>query len=577
MLAVRRHFRPFVKPDNKSIVLACLLLVLITAANTTLIWLIGWSINKLTGQDFVGLYWTLGVIALVVLLNQGCQFSYFSLLNCLSLRLIARIRQRLLQQVTAVSTAALLRFQKGDLLARLSNDVDRIVTVMLEVPLGFFSHMLVLLVYVTMLFWINVKLAVVALALAPLFYVLQHMIAPRKGRAAQRFYDKNGRLLAYEEQVLNNLQGISSFVAEIQVATTHGERFEQARRWVLKMRNLDVLYNALFAFLTYLCAVVVLAVGVADIEQQVLSVGELVSFVVYLGYLSVPVRGLAQLPIQLQGDHGAAERVWQLMQAEPLVREIAAARPLHISRGEIVFDQLGFCYPGASQTVFSGLDATVKPGETVALVGPSGAGKSTLAKLLMRFYDPDEGVIRVDGQDIRQVSLSSLRQQLAVVWQQPFVVNDTLRANLLLAKPDADEAALRSACEHAQAWEFIERLDQGLDTVLGAGGVELSAGQLQRLSLAQAFLRDAPVLILDEASSALDSASEQKLVSAIEALCAHRTTLIIAHRYASIRNAHRVLYFTGDGTVVSGTHEQLFADHQAYREAVQWQTSLQDA
>jgi ABC-type multidrug transport system fused ATPase/permease subunit len=208
----------------------------------------------------------------------------------------------------------------------------------------------------------------------------------------------------------------------------------------------------------------------------------------------------------------------------------------------------------------------------VALVGPSGSGKSTFANLLLRFHDPQQGQITVDGVDIKSVTLKSLRHNIAIVWQEPFFINDTIRENLRLAKENASEQQMIDACKASFAWEYIEKLDAGLDTTIGTAGVSLSVGQFQRLAIAQAFLRDAPILVLDEASSALDSRSEQMLLEALARLRKNRTTLIIAHRYSSIRSADRVLYFNGDGTVTSGSHEELLARHDGYQQAVQWQT-----
>ena len=208
-------------------------------------------------------------------------------------------------------------------------------------------------------------------------------------------------------------------------------------------------------------------------------------------------------------------------------------------------------------------------------MGPSGSGKSTFANLLLRFYDPQQGQVSVDGTDIKTVTLDSLRNNIAIVWQEPFFINDSIRENLRLAKADATEEQMVSACRSSFAWEYIEKLEQGLDTMVGTQGVSLSVGQFQRLAIAQAFLRDAHVLVLDEASSALDSQSEQMIVDALGKLRKDRTTLIIAHRYSSIRSANRVLYFNGDGTVSSGTHEELLKSHPGYQQAVEWQTGAE--
>ena len=217
-------------------------------------------------------------------------------------RFVARIRKATLLHIMQVSYPIMGRFKKGDMMARITNDIDRLLTFILDVPLNFLSHVLVLAFYISMLFWIDWKLALIALCLAPFFYLTQHILAPRKGRAAHHYYQKNGELMAFEEQTLGNLRGISSFTVEESISNKHRSAFERARRWVLKMRAIDILYDRMFSILVYLAGVIIVYMGVEDIQAGRLLVGTLVSFIVYLGYLSVPVRGIAQIPIQLQGD-----------------------------------------------------------------------------------------------------------------------------------------------------------------------------------------------------------------------------------------------------------------------------------
>ena len=208
----------------------------------------------------------------------------------------------------------------------------------------------------------------------------------------------------------------------------------------------------------------------------------------------------------------------------------------------------------------------------MALVGPSGSGKSTFIKLLLRFFNLNQGSILIDGKDINEVSLKSLRSNIAVVWQDHFLLDDTIRNNLLLAKPNANEEEIVRACKSSYCLDFINHLENGLDTKIGAKGISLSAGQSQRLAIAQAFLKDAPILILDEASSAIDSMAEKEIAAALRSLRQGRTTLIIAHRYTAIQSASSVIYFNGDGSVTIGNHEKLMKEHTGYQQAVKWQT-----
>ncbi|MGD8560028.1 MAG: ABC transporter ATP-binding protein [Gammaproteobacteria bacterium] len=572
--AVRAYVAPYLRQDNSYILLMCVLLLGITAANTAMIWFLGSAVNHLTGGAFELLTRTLGWLAAIVVINQIMQFIYLYTFQWVYLRFVARIRKAMLLHIMQFSYPIAERFQKGDMMARITSDIDRLLTFVLDAPLNLLSHLLVLVVYVAMLFWIDWQLALAALCLAPMFYLLQRYLAPRKGKAATRYYQRNGDLMAFEEQALGNLRGISSFTVERKVSGKHHSVFDIARHWLLKMRAIDIAYDRLFAVLIYLSGVIIVYLGMGQIESGRLMVGTLVSFIVYLGYLSIPVRGIALIPIQLQGDTGAAFRVREVFESRSLIQESPAAGDLVVPQGKITFDDVHFAYQPEGRPVFAGISQRIEAGECVALVGPSGSGKSTFANLLLRFYDPQQGTITVDGTDIKTVTLASLRSNIAIVWQEPFFINDTIRENLRLAKENATEQQMIDACMASFAWEYIEKLDNGLDTMIGTSGVSLSVGQFQRLAIAQAFLRDAPILLLDEASSALDSHSEQMIMEAIAKLRQNRTTLIIAHRYSSIRSADRVLYFNGDGTISAGRHEDLLEQHAGYQQAVQWQTAV---
>ncbi len=568
--AYKRFFQ-YVRTDLWLLAVAATIVLGITVTNTIMIWLLGLPFDMLQKGQFEELGHILLLLVGVILLNQSCHFGAIFFLGWLGMRFSGRLRNALLNHLLTLSYAATARFGKGDILARLSNDVGKVQELFVDAPLFMISHFLTLIFYVAMLFWIDAHLALFALLFTPLFLLHQRFFSPRKRQISHNFYSKNGELLSFEEDTLSNLRGVSSFGAEALIGRMHQKMFTGFMRWGVRDKRLSAAFDASFAILIYLTGIAIVFIGISGIRDGTITIGQLVSFLLYLGYLSVPVRGLAHMPFQCQGDAVAAQRLIEVFDSNAEVTEAHDARPLSVTRGEIACSNLHFSYP-QSKPVFNGFDLVIHPGETVALVGPSGAGKSTLVKLLMRFYDPQEGSITIDGQSLREVTLASLRSNVAVVWQEPFLVNDTIRANLLIARPGATEDAMIEACRSAQIWESIVELENGLGTVIGTGGVDLSAGQRQRLSIAQAFLRAAPILILDEASSALDSETEQRLVEAIEHLRQGRTTLIIAHRYSSIRSADRVVYFNGDGGITVGHHDELVKTHEGYQRAVQWQS-----
>lgn len=572
---IARFFRPYLQPDHSKLYLLGAFSLLMTAANASLIWEFGVAVSQISGGEFSQLNRTLLVIAALVLISQLTRIVYAYVYQRLTLAFVDRLRGKMYEHIMKVSSPILLRLKKGDLMTRLNGDVDRALTYVINLPLNLFENITVFVAYAVVLLWIDWQLSLIALTMAPFFFLSQLYVAPKSGRLARQFTKERAELASIEEQTLSNLRGISTFNSEPFMRDVHKAQFDSARKWALKTREVRILYNSLFTVLLYLAGVVVIYMGIANIESGKLTIGALVSFLFYIRNITGPIRTLARVPITLQSDRVAADRLMEVLEMQPAVEDEEGSQPLRVRHGEIVFNDVTFAYPKQEQPVFSGVSLHIRAGESVALVGPSGAGKSTFAGLLLRFYDPQQGAIRIDGVDIRSVTLQSLRNQIAVVWQEPFLVSGSIRQNLLLAKPEATEAQMIDACKASHAWEFIADLGQGLDTVIGANGIELSVGQRQRLAIAQVFLRDAPLLILDEASSALDSRSEQLVVDALQALRKQRTTVIIAHRFSSIRSADRIIYIDKNGHVTVGTHQELFAQLGEYKAAVDWQTSQQ--
>ena len=564
---------PFIRPDRLRLALLALLSLSMHVCNGMLIWLVGGVISLVANSAYKQAEQTLLYIALAAAVAQGLNFTYVHIQQRVSLSFIDRVRGTLFTHLMRVTFPVAQRFTTGDLMMRLTSDIDRCQTFVINAPLNAFSSFTVIVVFSSLLLWIDWQLALLALVLAPLFFFTQRWIAPRVGSAARQFTQHKTDIVSLEEQTLNNLRAVSAFNATEQLSQQHRAHYDDACHWTLKMRALRTGHHAVSVFLMFFVAVVILYAGVAKVESGQLAIGTLASFLIYLRFLANPVRNLALIPLRLHSDRIAAERVIEVMSLNPVVVELASPQPFQITRGEIDVSNMSFSYPDRTALVFANVNVHIAAGECVALVGPSGAGKSTLANLLLRFYDPTHGTVAIDGSDIRSVSLVDLRQQISVVWQEPFLINETIRNNLLLANPHANETDMIAACRASFAWEFVARLPQQLDTPVTAGGSHFSAGQRQRLALAQAFLRHSPILILDEASSALDSHSEEQIVIALAALRKNRTTLIIAHRFSSIRNADRILYLNGDGSVTSGTHEQLMQTNVNYLRAVQWQTS----
>ena len=569
-----RYFYPYVQRDKKYLFILSGLNIVTTSSSALLIWKLGSAIGQISGGEFDHLNETLLAIAGLVLFNQIIRFIYAYIFNRVTLRFVDSLRGRVLEHVMYLSYPVFHNFKKADLIARISGDVDGMLAFVVNLPLNLFSTAMVFIIYSTMLFWIDWQLSLIVIAMAPIFFLSQHYVAPKAGAMSRSSVKEKIKLLTIEEETLSNLRGISAFNSEDRVREKHKDQFNVARVWALKLRQMNVLYGSGFTLLLYLAGVVVIYSGVSSIESGQLSIGVLVSFLIYVRNLTGPVRGLARMPIGLQTDRIAAVRLMELLNTESNIPLNESATERKIELGRIDFNHVDFSYPNQAQPIFKDLSVTVNAGETVALVGPSGSGKSTFAGLLLRFNEPQAGEILIDGINIDQYTIKSLRGQISIVWQDPFIINGSIKENFLLALPTANDDQIIAACESSHALEFINELEDGIDTLVGIGGISLSVGQKQRIAIAQAFLRDSPILILDEASSALDSQSEQQIVGAITELCAKRTTIIIAHRFSSIRNASRIFYFDGNGSITIGTHDELMSSHQDYCDAVKWQTNI---
>ena len=561
------RFAGYLKPDTARLLLSALVIFAATLCSAALIWMVGRGFDLLHASRFDALpEYFLVVTALVVLL-QLLRYANYYLYEWMEQRVIFSIRRALYAHLLLLSTPVKTQYAAGDLLTRLAQDVSRVSQLLVIVPGQLLAYSLTFLVYVAVLWWIEPRLTIVAIALLPLFWLHQRYFSARTRRSSGEFLARQGNMSAFEEESLANLQGINSFNAEPAMLTRFARHFADFRR--AAMRNL-LTQNAFvvsFELLAALCAIVLVVLGVQAIGRGALTLGGLINFLLYTGYLARPLQGLANIPVESQIRAAAAARVAEILDSVPVVRERVPALILSEVAGEVRFAEVGFAYPGAP-AMLHGFNLDIRPGEFIGLVGESGSGKSTLARLLLRFYDPTQGVIYLDGHDLRDLSVASLRAHLAVVWQEPFLLDDSVRTNLLLANAEASEAQMLDAARHAQAHGFIVQLPQGYDTVLGAQGARLSSGQRQRLAIAQALLKKSSVLIFDEATSALDAQAEMALQQALAFVRRGRTAIVIAHRYSTLQGVDRIVYLNGNGSADIGTHAELSAHHAGYRAAL---------
>ena len=567
LLVAIHRFMQYLRPHTISLLLNIVVILSTIASSATLIWLVGHGFDILHEGHFEKLTRFFVEVTLLVVVLQLLRYANYYLYEWLEQHVIYSIRKDLYAHLLLLSIPLKLNYATGDILTRLAQDVSRISQLMVLVPAQLFSYSVTFLVYMAVLFWIEPRLTLVSFALLPLFWLHQSYFSARTRRSSGKFLSSQGEMCAFEEASLANLQGINSFNAEPMMMSRFTRLFSSFRRAAMHNLLNQNAFVVSFELLAALCAIVLVVLGVAAIGRGELSLGGLINFLLYTGYLAKPLQGLANIPVESQIRAAAASRVAEILDTVPVVREHVSARVLSKVKGEVSFKDVSFAYPGALP-MLRNFNLDIWPGEFIGLVGESGSGKSTLARLLLRFYDPVSGSICLDGHDLCDVSLASLREHIAVVWQEPFLLDDNVRANLMLANPEASEADMLEATRHAQAHEFISRLPQGYETRLGTQGARLSSGQRQRLAIAQVLLRKSSMLIFDEATSALDAQSEMALQQALAIVRRGRTTIVIAHRYSTLQGVDRIVYLNGNGTADTGTHAELLSRHEGYRTAL---------
>ena len=444
----------------------------------------------------------------------------------------------------------------GDLMTRVIEDVNSVERVLIDGTEQGTVAILSIAGVLGFLFYTNASLAAVALIPLPLLAggALAYTLTAHRRYRAQREASS-----AMNALLMDNLQGvrqIKSFGRERHEDARFAQRADELRRGTLGVMRVWALYSPAMNFAATLGVGLVLWFGGQRVLDGTMKIGELWAFTLYLAMFYEPVGRLHGLNQMLQAARAGGERVFDILDA-PGERTGQTGR-LENVRGEVVYEEVGFSY-GPERVLLKNISLRAKPGEMIALVGPTGAGKSTLVNLLPAFYEAGAGRITIDGQDIRGLSLESLRAQISVVSQEPFLFNGTVRENILYGKLDATEAELHAAARAANCHEFISRLPDGYDARVGERGVKLSVGEKQRVSIARALLKNTPILILDEATASVDTATEKLIQEALERLMANRTSFVIAHRLSTIRRAGQILVLRAGQIIERGTHEELLA------------------
>jgi subfamily B ATP-binding cassette protein MsbA len=506
----------------------------------------------------------LGLVGLF-LVQGAMNFVQVYLLTSTGERTIAALRQDVFAHLVRLSPAFFVDRRTGELTSRLSSDLTVLQSLLNTWVSELSRQSLFLVGGVVLLTLTHPRLTTTTLAVVPLVVGAAFLFGRRLRRASTGVQDRVAEAMGTADEAFSQIRTVQSFVREDEETRRYGALLAGVVDAAIRRAWLRALFFGAVGFIAFAGVVAVLWQGGRLVLEGLLTPGAMVSFLLYAITVAAAVGSLASLFGAYQEAVGAASRVFELLDARPTVAEPLRpqllVRPV---RGEVVIDGVSFRYAAELPLALEDVSVRIGPGEVVALVGPSGAGKTTLASLLPRFWDVTAGRITLDDVDIRDLSLADLRSAIGIVPQEPALFSGTVRDNIAYAKPDAGEGEIVAASRAAHALEFIERLPEGLDTRVGERGVKLSGGQRQRLAIARVFLKDPAVVVLDEATSSLDTESERLIEEAMIDLLRGRSTLIIAHRLSTVRRAHRVVVLDQGRVVESGSHDALLASRGLY-------------
>ncbi|MCC0178180.1 ABC transporter ATP-binding protein [Waterburya agarophytonicola K14] len=554
---------PFILPQSTTITLAFICTLLFTTLWPIQAWLAGEMTEYIGRGDTNSIARLAGLTAVVFIVKGIVQYGQDSLMAKAALTIALNLRKVVYSHLQKLSLNYFEVAKTGDLTYRLTEDIDRIGEVVNQFFHDFVPCILQLIVVLGYMLWLNWQLTMATLVLAPLMAIIIGAFGERLLQYFRRSQNRISNLSALLTEVLGGIRLVQAFAAEDYELSRFAQEAEgncQAKYQAEKAKAFQIV---VVGFLTLMSVVAIFFLGGWQISQNNLTGKEFVSYLAGVALLIDPITHTTNNYNSFKEGQASADKIFELLAIEPSVTEPKNAIALQVVTGKVEYNSVSFAY--VPQTpVINNLSLTASPGETIALVGSSGAGKSTLVNLLPRFYNVDQGDILIDGVNIKNVTLKSLRQQIGIVPQETTLFSGTIAQNIAFGKTDLDLQGIEKAAKIANAHQFISELSQGYFTYVGERGVNLSGGQRQRITIARAILLNPPILILDEATSALDSESEDLVQEALERIMQERTVFVIAHRLATVRRADRILVLEKGQIVESGNHQELLNKHGIY-------------
>lgn len=556
---------PFLRPYLTHMIFASLLIAGVAILNLTLLKLAGtlWDLVAVQRDatrmtQTITLFLTLAVLQSIMAMGQ----SYLT--TRLSQHIIADFRVHLFRHVQTLSLSFFAKRRTGEILSRLMNDVGVIQKLATDTPIDSAKQIVTLVGGIAFLLVMNWKLCLLIVSLIPALVLVARLFGKRLQTLSVHIQDHTASLSTLIEEVVSGIRVVKSFVRTDREDRRFGAALQTLVDGTLHRATIMSVFVPTITLLTFAMAGIVFWYGGVQVIDGAMTPGDLFAFVLFAGILIGPFGSIARVVSQMKEGQGALQRVFELLDTAPEVTDSPNAYAMGDMQGSIQFSHVSFAYE-PQRPVLSDLSFEVHPGEMVAIVGPTGSGKSTIVNLLHRFYDPVEGCVTIDNQDLRDVQMASLYRQIAFVPQETVLFGDTILENIRYGREDASEQDVIAASQAANAHDFIAGLPDGYATLVGEKGVNFSGGQRQRLAIARAILKNPRLLILDEATSSLDSESERLVQQALQRLMAGRTTVVIAHRLTTIQEADRIVVLNKGRIVAEGTHTTLMQQDGLYR------------
>src|SRR5690349_365192 len=563
---VARGLSQFLKPYYGQMLIALVFMIIVTAASVSGPYFVKLAIdNGISNNDLVALRYIVLIYAVISVIQVITNIVRIRLMSRVGQHILYDVRMRMFDHLQKLSLSFYNRYSVGRVITRVINDVGTLREFITWAVLAIVRNVLAIIGILIAMLSLNVRLSLLTFTVLPLMVVATILFR----QAARRNYRKVRAAVSWTNSVLaENVNGVRVVQAFSRQAHNYQNFRDYVNRYFLE-RSLDAakvasVFTPIVDVLGAIATAVVVYLGGTAVMGESITAGVLIAFVLYIDRLFDPIRDLSRRFDTLQSTMAGGERILELLRTPIEVRDEAEAREMGPIHGDIRFENVSFHYSDDPALVLDGIDLNIRAGETVALVGETGAGKTTIVKLLTRFHDPTAGCIRVDGVDLRTVTQGSLRKQMGMVLQDPFLFNGSVKENILFGRLDASDADVIAAAQAVGAHDFIVRLKNGYETSVEEGGATLSVGQRQLISFARALLADPRILILDEATSSVDTQTEQIIQKALATLLQGRTSFVIAHRLSTITKADKIVVIHDGKIVEQGTHTELLAHQGMY-------------